>query len=98
VKIFPPVLLLMLFFPLFLVSIPQSEVVSAQPIAINIHSDGSIRRTDKIQRNGDIHTSVNISGRIVIQKGNIMLDGAGYALQVNKGEGGKEINLPNGRR
>jgi len=26
-----------------------------------------------------------------------MLDSAGYDLQVNKGEGGKEIDLPNGR-
>ena len=62
--------------------------------SVYIASDGSIVGTDTIQRNGDIYTlTANISGGIQVQKSNIVIDGAGYAI---KGDGeGRGIDLTN---
>jgi len=88
---------LLLIFSFVLVSISEIGIVKAQD-TIYIRADGSVEGTDKIQRNGDIYTFIDdISGWIQIQKSYIVLDGAGYALQVNKGESGKGIDLSNGR-
>jgi len=51
---------------------------------VYINPDGSIKGTDKIQRNENTYTLTgNISGGIQIQKSNIIIDGAGYTVEGN---------------
>ncbi len=52
---------------------------------IRILSDGSISPpTDSIQRNGDVYTfSADVYARIVLEKGNIVIEGSGYILHGN---------------
>ena len=65
--------------------------VKAQSSNIYINADGEVVGTNNIQRNGDLYVlTSNISGGIAIQKGNIVLDGAGYTIQ---GHGGTGIDL-----
>jgi hypothetical protein len=61
---------------------------------ISINSDGNIEpSTTPIERNGNVYTlTSNISGGIAVHKSNIIIDGAGYALQ---GNGGTGIDLTN---
>ena len=48
---------------------------------VTIKASGNVEGTDKIQRDGDVYVFTgNISGSIVVEKDNIVLDGAGYAL------------------
>jgi hypothetical protein len=55
--------------------------------SVTINADGSVTGTNNIHRDGDIYTLTgNISGGIQIQKSNIILDGAGYAVE-GAGEG-----------
>ena len=64
--------------------------------SVYINPDGSVSGTSNIQRNGNVYTLTgNISGGIQVQKSNIALDGAGYAVEGN-GEG-RGIDLSNGR-
>ncbi len=63
---------------------------------VQINPDGSIIGTDKIQHNGNIYTlTSNISEGIQIQKSNILLDGAGYAITGNGT--GTGVDLTNNR-
>jgi parallel beta-helix repeat protein len=50
---------------------------------VTIGDDGSVDpSTAPIQRNGDVYTFTgNINGYLVVEKGNIVIDGAGYTLQ-----------------
>jgi parallel beta-helix repeat protein len=49
---------------------------------IYIKSDGSVEGTDKIQRDGNIYTFTdNIIDSIVVERSNIVVDGAGYMLE-----------------
>ena len=59
---------------------------------VYIRADGSVEGTDKIQRDGNVYTFTgNIYGPIVVEKDDIVVDGAGYGLQ---GTGiGTGINL-----
>jgi parallel beta-helix repeat protein len=59
---------------------------------IYIRADGTVDGTDKIQRDGNVYTFTdNIYGPIVVEKDDIVVDGAGYGLQ---GTGiGTGINL-----
>ena len=67
--------------------------VKAQSTNIYINADGDIVGTNNIQRNGDLYVLTgNISGSILVQKSNIILDGAGYTLE---GYGGTGIDLTN---
>jgi hypothetical protein len=51
---------------------------------IEIEIDGSVMGTDKIQRNGTLYTfTEDINGSIVVFRDNIVVDGAGHALQGN---------------
>lgn len=53
-----------------------------------IRPDGSIERTSQIQRQGDTYTLTgNLSCSIYVQISNIVIDGAGYAIN-GAGEGG----------
>jgi parallel beta-helix repeat protein len=84
-------LLLLLIFCSFLVAISNIEPVRASE-AIYIRADGTVEGTDKIQRNGNIYTFTdNINGSIVVERDNLVVDGAGYTLQ---GDGsGRGIDL-----
>ncbi len=63
---------------------------------IQITADGSVVGTSLIQRNENVYILTgNISGGIQVQKSNIVIEGAGYAVQGN-GEG-RGIDLSNGR-
>ena len=49
---------------------------------IYIRSDGSVEGTDNIQRDGNVYTFTDdIFGSIVVERDNIVVDGAGYTLQ-----------------
>jgi hypothetical protein len=49
---------------------------------IYIRADGSVEGTDKIQRDGDVYTFTdNIFGSIIVERDNVVVDGAGYSLQ-----------------
>jgi len=74
-------LLLLLIFCSFLVAISNIETVRASE-AIYIRVDGTVEGTDRIQRNGNIYTFTdNINGNIVVERDNLVVDGAGYTLQ-----------------
>ena len=62
--------------------------------AITIRPDGSIEGTSQIQRQGDTYTLTgNLSCGIDVQRSDIVIDGAGYAI---KGDGeGRGIDLTN---
>jgi len=75
---------LVLFLSVTFVSISEIGLVNAEGV-IFISADGSVEGTDKIQREGDVYTFlgpivVNGSGieGIVIEKSNIVLNGAGF--------------------
>jgi len=88
---------------LVLVFLTASSIITLSPAkaqsleTIFIKADGSVEGTDKIQRDeNDVYTLTgNISGRILVQRSNIIIDGAGYTLEGN-GDG-KGIDLSNGR-
>jgi len=81
------VLVLLLFLSIVLVSFPQIETVKAEG-TIYIRADGSVEGTDKIQRNENVYTflgNISVEGTqvdgIIVERDNIVIDGAGYALQ-----------------
>jgi parallel beta-helix repeat protein len=49
---------------------------------IYIRADGSLEGTDKIQLDGNVYTFTgDIYGSIIVEKDNVVVDGAGYVLQ-----------------
>ena len=49
---------------------------------IYIRADGSVEGIDKILRDGNVYTLISdINGSIVVERGNVVLNGAGYTLQ-----------------
>jgi parallel beta-helix repeat protein len=80
-------LLSLLLLSVTLVSLPQITVVKAES-TIYIRADGTVEGTDKIQRNENVYTfvgNISIEGDmidgIIVEKDNIVIDGAGYTLQ-----------------
>jgi hypothetical protein len=72
---------------ILMVSIPFSIAQSASNIIIN--ADGSVTGTNNIQHTGNTYTLTgNVSGTVQVQKSNIVIDGAGYALT---SEGGVDL-------
>ncbi|PVX26219.1 MAG: hypothetical protein CW691_02100 [Candidatus Bathyarchaeum sp.] len=71
-------------FSLIFLTFPYIQKVEAQSL-IYIRSDGSVEGTDKIvQSKGNIYTFTDdIFGEIKVQRGNCIIDGAGYALKGN---------------
>ncbi len=66
-------------------------VNSRSPEPFYIYADGSIGGSIGVQRNGDVYTfTSDITGALVVQKDNIVIDGAGYTLQ---GQNSKGIDL-----
>jgi len=81
-------LILLLIICFAVVSISQIGRVQAES-TIYIRSDGSVEGTDKIQRDGDVYTLISdISGSIVVERDNVVLNGAGYRLQGGGNENG----------
>jgi parallel beta-helix repeat protein len=72
---------------IFTLSIFVIQPVKAESTGtIYIRADGNVEGTDKIQRDGNTYTfTANIEGSIVVDRGNIVIDGAGYTLQPQTG-------------
>ncbi|MBC7129790.1 right-handed parallel beta-helix repeat-containing protein [Candidatus Bathyarchaeota archaeon] len=84
-------ILLLLFYSV-IVSLSEIERVEASG-AIRIRADGNIDGTDKIQRVGDVYTFIDdVSGSIVVERDNLVLDGAGHVLLVD-GDLGVGVDL-----
>lgn len=84
--------LLLLIFSLVFVSLPHVRLVKAQD-TIYIHSDGSIEGTNKISQTDNTYTlNDNILGSLIVDKDNILLDGAGYTLEYSRGSIGLTVN------
>jgi len=61
--------------------------------SIYIRADGTVEGTDKIQRDGNIYTfTSNIFDSIVVEKDDVVIDGAGYSLQGNGSRFGIDIS------
>ena len=72
---------LLLILSFVLVSLPQIGVVKADS-TIYIRADGSIEGTDKIQKEGTVYTfKEDIEALIVVEKDDIVIDGANFTLQ-----------------
>lgn len=82
-----------MIFSVVLVSYSEIGVVKAEG-TIYIRSDGSVEGTDKIHREGNVYTFIsNIDGSIVVEKDNIVIDGANFTLQGSGYEDEKGIYL-----
>jgi len=58
------------------------EPTKAQSFSIIINADGSVTGTSNIQRTGNVYTFTrSISGAIVVQRDNVVINGDGYVLQ-----------------
>jgi len=82
-------ILILAFLPL-VASGPQFvESTAAQNyVTITIKTDGSIEGTDKIQREGETYLfKGSIAGSIVVERDNLMIDGAGYVLLAESDSG-----------
>jgi parallel beta-helix repeat protein len=70
-----------LVFSVVLVTFPQIGVVNAEA-TIYIRSDGSVEGTDKIQQDRNIYSFTdNIYQSLVVEKDNIIIDGAGHTIE-----------------
>ncbi len=86
-------LLLLMILCVTLVTFPQIEMVKAGS-TIYIRADGSVDGTDRIQRDGDTYTLISdISGSIVVERDNVVLNGADCRLHGDGNENG--ITLSN---
>jgi len=82
-KKYQSTLIVLLVLSIVLVSLSQIEVAKAQG-TIYIRADGSIEGTDKIQQDGNIYVFTgDIFDSIVVEKDDVVIDGAGYSLQGN---------------
>ncbi len=85
------VLILVLFLSSLLFTLPNVRIVKAQS-TIYIREDGSVEGTDKILRDGNVYTFTgDIYGPIVVEKDDVVIDGAGYTLQGNGSGYGIEL-------
>jgi parallel beta-helix repeat protein len=92
---FKSVIILILIFSFVLVTFPKIEEVKAQG-TIYIRADGSVEGTDKIQRDGNVYTfTYNIEPKIVVERDNIVIDGADFRIQGNGAEVGIDITYRN---
>ena len=74
-------IILLLVFSLLLVSLPEIGMVKAEG-TIYIRADGTVEGTDKIQRDGNVYTFTDdICDSIIVEKDDVVIDGAGYSLQ-----------------
>jgi parallel beta-helix repeat protein len=94
-------LVLLLLFSLVLFSFLQIDVVKAEEGTIYIRADGTVEGTDKISRDGNLYTflgNISIDGSgidgIIVERDNIVIDGAGYTLQGKRNGTDVGISLP----
>jgi parallel beta-helix repeat protein len=80
-------LALFLLVSVILVSFPQIETAKAED-TIYIRADGTVEGTDMIQRDENVYTflgNISVEGTqvdgIIVERDNIVIDGAGYTLQ-----------------
>ena len=85
---------LLLIVCLALISLSDFKTVRADG-TFYIRANGSVEGTDKIQRNGDVYAFAdNIYGSIMVERDNIVVDGAGYALKPQEaGDKGIGVDL-----
>jgi parallel beta-helix repeat protein len=83
----PAVTVLLVTLCLSLMVLPLPKFASAQVTGQNyIRIEGAVEGTNNIQRSGSIYTFVgNVSGQLVVEKDNIVIDGAGFTLQGGNG-------------
>jgi parallel beta-helix repeat protein len=84
VKKFVTLAFVLVLLPTAVVVVFVRPVVSQVTIGtIYIKSDGSVEGTDKIQRDGNIYTFTDniVNQSIIVERDNIVVDGAGYILQ-----------------
>jgi len=75
-------------------AITCQPVTAQSTIGAIINSDGSVIGTSLIERNGDIYVFTgNISGGLQIQKSNITLNGAGFAIIGNNAGRGIDFSV-----
>jgi len=85
-------IVLLLLFSLVLFSFLQIDMVKAEEGTIYIRADGTVEGTDKIHRDGNVYTFTdNIYGSIVVEKDDVVIDGAGYTLEGNGSGYGIEL-------
>jgi parallel beta-helix repeat protein len=85
-------LLLLLILCIALVAFPNVRIVKAEEETIYIREDGTVEGTDKINRDENIYTFTdNIYGPIVVEKDDVVINGAGYTLQGNGSGYGIEL-------
>jgi parallel beta-helix repeat protein len=86
-------LILLLILCFAVVSISEIGIVKAESItSIYIRADGSVEGTDKIQRDGNVYTFTDdLFDSIVVEKDDVVIDGAGYQLQGNNTEYGIKL-------
>jgi len=81
VKKFALGFILLLILCSVLATLPNIVTVEASG-TIYIRADGTVEGTDKIQRDGNVYTFTdNVNDSIVVEKNNVVVDGAGYILQ-----------------
>lgn len=90
------ILILVLIFLAVIVTLFILLTIQA-PSAVTIKPDGSIEGTSRIQRQGDTYSLTgDLSGGIKVQRSDIVIDGAGYAIR-GGGEGiGIDLNNDHG--
>jgi parallel beta-helix repeat protein len=87
-----PMLMLLLTFGSAVVFVSNIHVAKAES-TICIRANGSVEGTDKIQRMVDIYTfTADIYGSIVVERDNVVLNGAGYTLQGDGSKNGITLN------
>ncbi|MCJ7721001.1 right-handed parallel beta-helix repeat-containing protein, partial [Candidatus Bathyarchaeota archaeon] len=76
-------IILLLVLSSLMVTLPNVGIVKAES-TIYIRADGSVEGTDNTQRDGNIYTFTNdVFDSIVVEKDDVVIDGAGYSLQGN---------------
>jgi parallel beta-helix repeat protein len=81
------VALFLAFISVLFLCVANARIVRAAG-SIYIKADGSVEGTDNIQRNGEVYTLTgDIAGSTIIQRDNIVIDGASYTLQGKDGRG-----------
>ena len=89
-------LVLLLFLSFVLFSLPQTNIVHAQPY-VTILADGSISpESAPVQRNGDVYTLTGGMFHLSVERSNIVIDGNGMYLADDHG-GGTIVYLHNVR-
>ena len=87
-----PMLMLLLVLGSAAVSISNIHVVKAES-TIYIRANGNVEGTNKIQRTVDVYTfTADIYGCIVVERDNVVLNGAGYTLKGDGNENGIALN------